>query len=71
MNENKQKALSFAYQIEKSHGKGSIMTLGCPDLKFETISSGAKSLNLALGIGGYPKGRIIEIYRPESSGNLH
>ena len=70
MNENKQKALSFAIsQIEKSHGKGSIMTLGdSPDLKFETISSGAKSLNLALGIGGYPKGRIIEIYGPESSG---
>ncbi len=70
MNENKEKALSFALsQIEKAHGKGSIMTLGdMPTLEIETISSGAKSLDLVLGVGGYPKGRIIEIFGPESSG---
>tara|TARA_A100001015_G_C15005618_1_gene720511 strand:+ start:111 stop:1151 length:1041 start_codon:yes stop_codon:yes gene_type:complete len=70
MNENKEKALSFALsQIEKAHGKGSIMSLGdLPTLEVETISSGAKSLDLVLGVGGYPKGRIIEIFGPESSG---
>lgn len=70
INENKEKALSFALsQIEKAHGKGSIMTLGdMPTLEIETISSGAKSLDLVLGVGGYPKGRIIEIFGPESSG---
>ncbi len=70
MEENKTKALQFALsQIEKSHGKGSIMKLGDQPLAaIETISSGALSLDLALGIGGYPKGRIIEIYGPESSG---
>ncbi|RAP32503.1 recombinase RecA [Candidatus Marinamargulisbacteria bacterium SCGC AG-414-C22] len=70
MEDNKSKALNFAVsQIEKAHGKGSIMKLGdMPELEIETISAGAKSLNLALGIGGYPKGRIIEIFGPESSG---
>ncbi|RAP29040.1 recombinase RecA [Candidatus Marinamargulisbacteria bacterium SCGC AG-343-D04] len=70
MEENKSKALQFALsQIEKAHGKGSIMTLGdAPTLTLDTISSGALSLDLALGIGGYPKGRIVEIYGPESSG---
>ncbi len=70
MNENKEKALSFALsQIEKAHGKGSIMKMGeSPQMNIETSSSGALSLDLALGIGGYPKGRIIEIYGPESSG---
>ncbi len=67
---NKVKALEFAVaQIEKAHGKGSIIKMGeRPDMNIETISSGAVSLDLALGIGGYPKGRIIEIFGPESSG---
>ncbi len=70
MDENKLKALNFAVaQIEKAHGKGSIMKMGeVIALDIETISSGALSLDLALGIGGYPKGRIIEIFGPESSG---
>ena len=70
MEENKTKALQFALsQIEKAHGKGSIMCLGdAPSLEIETISSGALSLDLALGVGGFPKGRIVEIYGPESSG---
>ena len=69
-NENKEKALQFALsQIEKAHGKGSIMKLGDnPLMQIDTISSGALSLDLALGIGGYPKGRIIEVFGPESSG---
>lgn len=70
MDEQKQKALGFAIaQIEKSHGKGSIMRLGdAPDRALNVISSGALSLDVALGIGGYPKGRIVEIFGPESSG---
>ena len=70
MDENKTKALQFAIsQIEKTHGKGSIMNLGEESsLEIDTISSGALSVDLALGVGGYPKGRIIEIYGPESSG---
>ncbi|CAM5185188.1 Protein RecA OS=Ureibacillus acetophenoni OX=614649 GN=recA PE=3 SV=1 [Ureibacillus acetophenoni] len=56
-------------QIEKQFGKGSIMKLGeKSDLQIETISSGSLALDAALGVGGYPKGRIIEIYGPESSG---
>ena len=56
-------------KIEKSYGKGSIMKLGdAPVEEIESISSGSISLDMALGIGGYPKGRIIEIYGPESSG---
>ena len=71
MEENKKKALSIALaQIEKNFGKGSIMKLGGDNdaLKIETTSTGALSLNLALGGGGYPKGRITEVYGPESSG---
>ena len=70
MEENKKKALSIALsQIEKAYGKGTVMRLGEDSgLNLQTISSGAFSLDLALGIGGYPKGRIIEIYGPESSG---
>lgn len=70
MDENKLKALNFAVaQIEKAHGKGSIMKMGeVIAHEIETIPSGALSLDLALGIGGYPKGRIIEIFGPESSG---
>ena len=57
-------------QIEKQHGKGSIMRLGTASLQNDlpVISSGSLSLDLALGVGGFPKGRIIEIYGPESSG---
>ncbi len=70
LDENKLKSLDFAIaQIEKTHGKGSIMKLGAsPLMDLSVISSGALSLDLALGIGGYPKGRIVEIYGPESSG---
>ena len=71
MDENKKKALTIALsQIEKNFGKGSIMKLGDNQQVFsiETVSTGALSLNLALGGGGYPKGRITEIYGPESSG---
>lgn len=70
MDENKQKALSFAIsQIEKAHGKGAIMALGdSPMMVTSSVSSGALSLDLALGVGGFPRGRIIEIFGPESSG---
>ena len=69
--DNKQKALEAALaQIEKSFGKGSIMKLGSKEssMDIEAISSGSLGLDIALGIGGLPKGRIIEIYGPESSG---
>ncbi|MCI0473130.1 MAG: recombinase RecA [Ignavibacteria bacterium] len=67
---NKLKSLDMAIdQIEKDHGKGSIMKLGDkPAAKLESISTGSISLDAALGIGGVPRGRIIEIYGPESSG---
>ena len=67
---DKNKALETALaQIEKQFGKGSIMRLGeNTHLDVEAISTGSLSLDLALGIGGIPKGRIIEIYGPESSG---
>ena len=56
-------------KIEKNYGKGSIMKLGDrPDENYDAISTGSISLDTALGIGGFPKGRIIEIYGPESSG---
>ena len=56
-------------QIEKQFGKGSIMKLGeQTDRKISTVSSGSLTLDVALGVGGYPRGRIIEIYGPESSG---
>lgn len=69
MNE-KDKALETAIkQIEKQFGKGSVMKLGDEaDRNIESSSSGSIALDIALGIGGYPKGRIIEIYGPESSG---
>ncbi len=69
-NEDKQKALATAIeQIEKQFGSGAIMKLGqSPDLKVDCIPTGSLSLDLALGIGGVPKGRVIEIYGPESSG---
>ena len=67
---DKTKALTAAIsQIERSFGKGSIMKLGAGQLvEIETISSGSLGLDIALGIGGLPKGRIVEIYGPESSG---
>lgn len=56
-------------QIEKQFGKGSIMKLGeKTDLQISTVPSGSLALDLTLGVGGYPRGRIIEIYGPESSG---
>ena len=70
MDQNKQKALAAALgQIEKQFGKGSIMRMGDNQtLDVETISTGSLSLDIALGIGGLPCGRIIEIFGPESSG---
>lgn len=67
---NKEQALSAALsQIEKSYGKGSIMKLGQrPAVDVEAISTGSLGLDIALGIGGLPKGRIVEIFGPESSG---
>ncbi len=67
---DRQAALEQALrQIEKQFGKGSIMKLGeQTDRKLATISSGSLALDIALGIGGYPRGRIIEVYGPESSG---
>src|SRR5699024_9582221 len=64
------KALDEALRkIEKQFGKGSIMKLGeGAQRKLDTISSGSLGIDIALGIGGYPKGRVIEIYGPESSG---
>ena len=71
MDDNKQKALEMAIgQIEKDHGKGALMKLGegslYPDI--EAVSTGSLTLDAALGIGGLPKGRVVEIYGPESSG---
>ncbi|WP_192459241.1 recombinase RecA [Musicola keenii] len=70
IDENKQKALAAALgQIEKQFGKGSIMRLGEDrSMDVETISTGSLSLDIALGVGGLPMGRIVEIYGPESSG---
>ena len=68
---DKDKALETALsQIERNFGKGSIMKLGQdnPVIDIEAISTGSISLDIALGIGGLPKGRIVEIYGPESSG---
>lgn len=68
---DKQKALEVALlQIEKQFGKGSIMKLGeaADSMNIEVIPTGALSLDLALGVGGIPRGRVIEIYGPESSG---
>lgn len=70
MTDEKQKALEQALKtIEKEYGKGTIMRLGeKPIEKIEVIPTGSIALDFAIGVGGYPKGRIIEIYGPESSG---
>ena len=67
---DKSKALEAALtQIERSFGKGSIMKLGQEQaVEIDAISTGSLGLDIALGIGGLPKGRVIEIYGPESSG---
>lgn len=71
-NEDRERAISLALgAIEKQFGKGSIMRLGEGDTalnKVPVVSSGSVGLNIALGIGGYPRGRIVEVYGPESSG---
>ena len=70
-NEDKLKALDAAIaQIEKQYGKGSVMKLGdnSANMNVETVPTGSLSLDIALGLGGLPKGRIIEVYGPESSG---
>jgi len=71
MDDNRKKALSAALsQIEKQFGKGSVMRLGdsTASREFEVVSTGSLGLDIALGIGGLPKGRVVEIYGPESSG---
>lgn len=71
MNEEKLKALnSTVAMIEKQYGKGAIMKLGDATVNtdLEVIPTGCLSLDLALGVGGVPRGRIMEIYGPESSG---
>ena len=70
IDENKRKALESALsQIEKAYGKGSIMKLGDNmHLNVETVPSGSLGLDLALGVGGVPKGRVVEVYGPESGG---
>ncbi|MEQ8251787.1 MAG: recombinase RecA, partial [Oceanibaculum nanhaiense] len=70
-NMDKQKALDAALgQIERAFGKGSIMKLGQRDsaVEIDSVSTGSLGLDIALGIGGLPRGRVIEIYGPESSG---
>ena len=71
MDDNKRKALTAALsQIEKQFGKGSVMRMGDegPARDIEAISTGSLGLDVALGIGGLPRGRVVEIYGPESSG---
>lgn len=71
MDDNRKKALTAALsQIEKQFGKGSVMRMGDTDVikDIEAISTGSLGLDIALGIGGLPKGRIVEIYGPEASG---
>ena len=71
MDDNKRKALSAALgQIEKQFGKGAVMRMGdvAAARDIDAISTGSLGLDIALGIGGLPRGRVIEIYGPESSG---
>ena len=69
-NMDKQKALDAALaQIDRAFGKGSAMQLGSREaVEIETISTGSLGLDIALGIGGLPRGRVVEVYGPESSG---
>ena len=69
--DEKLKALDAAItQIEKAYGKGSVMKLGdsSANMNIETVPTGSLSLDIALGLGGVPRGRIVEVYGPESSG---
>ncbi len=71
MDDNKAKALAAALsQIEKQFGKGSIMRMGDGNVEadIQTVSTGSLGLDIALGLGGLPRGRVVEIYGPESSG---
>ena len=71
MDDNRKKALAAALgQIEKQFGKGSVMRLGDASaaMDFDVIPTGSLCLDIALGVGGLPRGRIVEIYGPESSG---
>ena len=71
MTDEKKKALEAALgQIEKDYGKGAVMKLGeaTANMNVEVYPTGCLSLDLALGVGGIPKGRIVEVYGPESSG---
>ena len=71
VNEEKRKALEAALtHIEKNFGKGSVMKLGdqAVNMQVEAVPTGSLSLDIALGVGGIPKGRIVEIYGPESGG---
>ncbi|MDX5445951.1 MAG: recombinase RecA [Zoogloeaceae bacterium] len=71
MDDNKAKALAAALQqIERQFGKGSIMRMGddSPERDIQTVSTGSLGLDIALGLGGLPRGRVVEIYGPESSG---
>jgi recombination protein RecA len=70
VDDNRQKALDAALaQIEKQYGKGSIMKMGAEAVKdIEVVSTGSLGLDIALGVGGLPRGRVVEIYGPESSG---
>ena len=70
MDDNKRKALASALgQIEKQFGKGAVMRLGDrSDDDIDTVSTGSLGLDIALGVGGLPRGRVVEIYGPESSG---
>src|SRR5579859_7429603 len=70
MDDNKRKALASALgQIEKQFGKGAVMRLGDrTDDNIDTVSTGSLGLDIALGVGGLPRGRVVEIYGPESSG---
>src|SRR5512147_1748834 len=71
MDDNKSKALAAALQqIEKQFGKGSIMKMGESQIQndLQVVSTGSLGLDIALGVGGLPRGRVVEIYGPESSG---